>query len=98
VTGRAAVALVARREISERVREKTFIASTIVSFVVIACVALLPPLLGIGEDEYTVAVADRSAQPIADASVREAGAFDAKVRLVDGDADATLTADGIHAQ
>jgi ABC-2 type transport system permease protein len=65
---------------------------------VIACVALLPSLLGLGEDEFTVAVADPTAQPVADAAVREAPAFDAKVRIVDRDADATLTADGIHAQ
>jgi ABC-2 type transport system permease protein len=54
VTGRAAIALVARRELSERVREKTFLVSTVVSVVVIACVALLPAALGFGgEDEYT---------------------------------------------
>jgi ABC-2 type transport system permease protein len=99
VTGRAAIALVARRELSERVREKTFLVSTVVSVVVIACVALLPAALGFGgQDEYTVAISDPSAQPVAEAAVRGADAFDAKVRIVDGgSADATLTGNGIHA-
>jgi ABC-2 type transport system permease protein len=98
MSGRRAVALVARREISERITEKSFLISTLVSLVVIACVALLPNVLGFGgQDEYKVAVADPAMQPVADAAVRQAGAFDAKVTVVRGDADATLTRGGIRA-
>jgi ABC-2 type transport system permease protein len=99
MSGRRAVALVARREISQRVTEKSFLISTVVSLAVIACVALLPNALGFGgEDEYTIAVDDPSMQAVADAAVREADAFDAKVTVVGGDADARLTGDGIRSQ
>ena len=100
MSGRSAVGLVARREISERITEKSFLISTVISLVVIACVALLPNALGFGgKDGYTVAVDDPAMQSVADAAVRQADAFDAKVELVDGgDADATLTPSGIRAQ
>jgi ABC-2 type transport system permease protein len=99
MSGRRAVALVARREISERITEKSFLISTVVSLAVIACVALLPNVLGLGgEDEYTIAVDDPSMQPVAYAAARGADAFDAKVTVVGGDADATLTGDGIRSQ
>jgi ABC-2 type transport system permease protein len=97
--GRRAVALIARREITERVFEKSFVISTIITLVVIGAIAVLPSALGFGgEDEYAIAVGDAAARPVADAAVREAGAFDAKVTIVDGDADATLTNRGIRAQ
>jgi ABC-2 type transport system permease protein len=99
MSGRRAVALVARREVSERITEKSFLISTVVSLAVIACVALLPNVLGLGgEDEYTIAVDDPSMQPVAYAAARGADAFDAKVTVVGGDADATLTGDGIRSQ
>jgi ABC-2 type transport system permease protein len=99
MSGRQAVSLVARREITERMFEKSFLIGTLITLVVIAAVAVLPNLLGFGgQDEYTVAVTDPAAQPVADAAVRQAEAFDAKVTIVDGSADAELTGDGIHAQ
>jgi ABC-2 type transport system permease protein len=99
VSGRRAVALVARREIGERVFEKSFVIGTAITLVIIAAITLLPGLLGFGGDEeYSVSVADPAAQPIAEAAVRQAGAFDAKVTIVDGGADATLTDGGIRAQ
>jgi ABC-2 type transport system permease protein len=97
--GRQAVWLVARREITERAFEKSFVIGTIITLVVIGAVAVLPTALGFGgQDEYTISVADPAAQPVADAAVRQAEAFDAKVSIVDADADAELTGDGIHAQ
>jgi ABC-2 type transport system permease protein len=99
MTGRQAVGLVARREITERVFEKSFLIGTIITLVVIAAVAVLPTALGFGgQDEYTISVSDPAAQPVADAAVRQADAFDAKVSVVEGGADATLTGGGIHAQ
>lgn len=102
MTGPEAVGLVARREVTQRIFEKSFIASTLISLVVIACIALLPSALGFGgDDEYTVAVGDPSAQAVADAAVRGAAAFDARITLVadaDAETDATLTGDGIRAR
>jgi ABC-2 type transport system permease protein len=99
VSGRRAVALIAGREISERAFEKSFVISTIITLVVIAAIAVLPSALGFGgQEEYSIAVGDAAARPVADAAVREAAAFDAKVTIVDGDADVTLTNGGIRAQ
>jgi ABC-2 type transport system permease protein len=99
VSGRAAIALVARREIAERAFEKSFLIGTAISLVVIVLIAVLPSAFGFGgRDEYSLAVADPAMQPVADVAVREAAAFDAEVRVVDGDADATLADGGIHAQ
>lgn len=99
MSGREAVSLVARREVVERVFEKSFLIGTLVTLAVIAAIAVVPSALGFGgQDEYTIAVSDPAAQPVADAAVRQADAFDAKVTIVDGSADAELTGAGIHAQ
>jgi ABC-2 type transport system permease protein len=107
--GRQAVALVARREITERIREKSFLISVVVSLVIIALVAVLPSALGLGGTKtYTVGVADPAAQPVAAAAARGADAFDAELKLrrvpqgqtasalADGDVDVILTARGIR--
>jgi hypothetical protein len=57
MSGRQAVALVARREITERIFEKSFLISTLITLVVIGAVAILPNALGLGgQDEYTISV------------------------------------------
>ena len=43
--GREAVALVARREVTQRLREKSFLISMGVTTVIIVLVAVIPPLL-----------------------------------------------------
>src|SRR3712207_3447744 len=109
MTGRRAVALVARREITQRILEKAFLVSMAVSLVIIALVAFLPGALGFGGTEaYTVGVTDRAAQPVAKAAARGAAAFDAEIdvrrlpperaaaALADGDVDAVLGARGIR--
>lgn len=99
MTGRRAVWLVARRELSERVFEKSFLIGTLVTLVVIAGIVVLPDALGFGgRDEYAIAVTDPGAQAVADAAVRQADAFDAEVSIVAAGGDAQLTGDGIHAQ
>jgi ABC-2 type transport system permease protein len=104
---RSAVELVARRELTERVRERSFLVGTCVSIAIIALVVVLPPLLGLDEqDRFTVgAVGDRAAQ-VAETARAGAGAFDAEitVRRIDaggaetevreGDLDAALR-DGV---
>ena len=103
MTGREAVALVARREISQRVREKSFLVGTGVSLAIIVLVVVLPGLLGFGgRTEYTIAVQDPAKAAIAEAAVKQADAFDADVKIERGagldDVDAVLTRDGIRAQ
>ena len=99
MSGREAIGLVARREVAVRLREKSFLYSTLISLAVIACVALLPNLLGFGgQDSYKIAVGDPGSRAVADAAVRGADAFDAKVTIVSSDADATLRDGTISAQ
>lgn len=101
MSGREAVGLVARREITTRVREKSFIYSTLISLAIIAAVALLPNLLGFGgTDTYKVAAADGESRAIADAAVQLAPGFDAEVTVVapGDDPDATLRGGTIRAQ
>lgn len=46
--GRPAVALVARREITQRVREKSFLVSMAVTVAIVLLVAVVPALAGFG--------------------------------------------------
>ena len=100
---RWAVGLVARRELTERVRERSFLVGTCVSIAIIALVVVLPPLLGFGETTtYAVATTDRDAAEVVRTAGRGAGAFDVKLQarpmstgeaaqaLRSGDADAVL--------
>jgi ABC-2 type transport system permease protein len=111
MSSREAVTLVARREVRERVREKSFAISTGVSIAIIVLVAVLPKALGLGgTDEFTVGVADRAALPVAQAAARGGGEFDAKITvkqlapgeapqaLADGDVDVVLTGRGLRSQ
>jgi ABC-2 type transport system permease protein len=111
MSAREAVTLVARREVSERVREKSFAISTGVSIAIIVLVAVLPKALGLGgTDEFTIGVVDRGALPVAQAAARGAGEFNAKIKvqqlapgdvpqaLSDGDVDVVLTGRGIRSQ
>jgi ABC-2 type transport system permease protein len=111
VTSREAIFLVARREVTERAREKSFAISTGVSIAIIVLVAIIPKALGFGgPSEFTVGVGDRGALLVAQAAVRGADAFDAKLTirrvapadipraLSSGDVDAVLSRSGIRVQ
>jgi ABC-2 type transport system permease protein len=111
VTGTQAIALVARREVTQRIREKSFAISTMVSIVIIVVVAVLPKALGLGgKDTFTVGVIDTQGAAVAQVAARGADAFDAKIEvkriapadvsgaLSDGDVDAVLSANGIRSQ
>jgi ABC-2 type transport system permease protein len=108
---RSAVGLVARRELTERVRERSFLVGTCVSIAIIALVVVLPPLLGFDEqDSYTVGTVGTEAAEIGEAARAGAGTFeatitlkkiapgDARAALRDGSVDAVLTDDGIQGQ
>ena len=77
-----AVRLVARRELTERVRERSFVIGTGISILIIALVVILPPLFGFGDTQtYTVATTDATAAQVARTAERGAEAFDAKVEV-----------------
>jgi ABC-2 type transport system permease protein len=109
--GRPAVALVARREVTQKLREKSFLISMAVTTVIIVLVAVVPPLLGAGGPAtFTIAVTDASSAPIAATAQQNAKGFDAELRvrrlspaaagaaLDAGDVDAVLSASGLHAK
>jgi len=109
--GRPAIALVARREITQRLREKSFLISMAVTVVLVVLVAVLPQLLGFGGKEtFTVGVVDQASVAVANVADRSAKAFDADVKirrvsaedadaaLADGKVDAVLSTRGLHAE
>lgn len=82
MTGRRAVRLVMRREIVERVRERSLTVSTLVTLAILAAIIVLPQALGFGGDErYTVAVAGPQAERIAMAAQRTAPTVDAEIEI-----------------
>ena len=100
VSGARLVALVAERELRVRGREKGFWIGLGVSLAIIALVAVLPGLLGLGgKEKYDIRAEGAQAEAVAAAATRLDDAFDAEVTVVSGgDADATLTARGIEAR
>ena len=109
--GRPAIALVARREITQRVREKSFLVSMAVTILLVVLVAVVPPLVGLGgRSTYVLAVSDPASLAVAQAADRRAEPFNADVRirrlsrararaaLDDGDVDAVLSTRGLEAK
>ena len=100
------VRLVARREVVERSREKSFLVSTGLTLLIVLGVVLVPPALGLGDSPtYRVAFAEQ-AQDQADAARAAAEQLDvdldvveapaaARDRLADGDLDALVEDDRI---
>jgi ABC-2 type transport system permease protein len=105
---RRAVTLVARREIVERIRERSLWISTAVTVIVLAGVLVLPSALGFGgATKGTIAAAGPQAGAVARQAVAVQKAFDVRLtvrraasdaearRLVrDGDADVAVLAGG----
>jgi ABC-2 type transport system permease protein len=81
VSVRRAAALVARREIAERLRQRSFLVSTGVTLIILAAVILLPSILGFGDRELTVRVAGPEAERIAREAARGAPALDLELRV-----------------
>jgi ABC-2 type transport system permease protein len=109
--GRQAVALVARREVTQRLREKSFLISMGVTTLIIVLVAVIPPLLGAGGPaKFTIAVTDANSAPVAAAARQSAKGFDAELKvrrlspaaaseaLSSGDVDAVLSSGGLRAK
>jgi len=108
VTGRRAVLEVARREVVERVRERSFLVSTLVTLLIIAAVVVLPQVLGGDGVQRKVAVASPAGAELAAAAQARAPALDVTIavrraspaeaeRLVrKGGADAALVGDPVE--
>lgn len=94
------VRLVARREVTERSRERSFMISTGITLLIIVAVVVVPGLLGVGDPStYTVRVTDDASRAVAERAVALADSFDAQVEIVaDPDADVTLSGGEIHAE
>jgi ABC-2 type transport system permease protein len=86
----SAIGLVARREVLERTRERSFLIGTLVTIAIVAAVVVLPSIFGGGTDKVHVAVASPAAERIARAAARADKPFDVEVvvRRVGSDAEA----------
>lgn len=101
------VRLVARREVVERSREKSFLLSTGLTLLILLAVILVPPLLGLGDPStYRVAFSSGSAAQLEAARAAadqfgvglelvEADAPGARAQVADGGLDAYVEADRI---
>jgi ABC-2 type transport system permease protein len=109
--GREAIALVARREITQKLREKSFLVSTGVTVALILLVSVVPTVAGFGGREtFKLAASDAAGLAVARAADRSAATFDADITvkrltperaaaaLESGDVDAVLSASGLTAQ
>ena len=110
MSGREATLLVARREITERVREKAFAVSTAINIVIIVGVVIIAAVTSGGEERYVVghsgateaavvesaAAAGRAADVTIDG--REVSAGEADALLEDGAVDAVVVDGQIRAE
>jgi ABC-2 type transport system permease protein len=104
-----AIRLVARREIVERVRERSFLISTSVMALIVVLVVVLSSVFG-GDGTSDVGVSDPAALPVAQAAaaaakgsgheirVHRVARGDVKAQLADGTLDAVLDGTAIRAQ
>lgn len=108
MTGRDAVAVVARREIRSRLRERALLISTLVTLAILAAIVVLPKLFGSdGPEKVTVAAPPGPAVELAQAAQRGQQRADVEVTVkrvrdeaaarklvADGDADAAVVRGG----
>jgi ABC-2 type transport system permease protein len=79
VRGRHAVALVAQREVRERVREKSFLISTGVNVAIIVLVIGLSTFIGGGDESYVVGYVDQAEFAVVDAAASAGEATDVQI-------------------
>ncbi len=82
MTARETVSIVARREMSERLRQKSFLVSTGITVLIVLAVATVPSLFGGGDDPFRLAAADDGGSEVVRAATRLAPQFDAEVEVV----------------
>jgi ABC-2 type transport system permease protein len=102
MTGREATRLVARREITERVREKAFAVSTAVNIAIIVGVVIIAAVTGGGESRYVVGSTGATEAAVVEAAAtagrsldveiegREVTGAEASAGLEDGSLDAVV--------
>jgi ABC-2 type transport system permease protein len=79
---RSMVAIVARREMRERLQQKSFLISTLITLVIVVGVAVVPTLIGgDGPETFRVAAADARGAEVVRAAQGVAPDFDARLRL-----------------
>ena len=72
------IRLVARREFTERIHERSFLISTGLTLVIIVLVVVLPSLLGFGDpSEYRIAATDAESRAVAERAAVLDERFDA---------------------
>lgn len=110
MTGRQAIRLVARREITERVREKAFAVSTGVNIAIIVGVVILAAVIGGGEERFVVGHTGATESAVVESAAaagratdvviegREVSAAQAGAALEDGSFDAVVVDGRIRAQ
>ena len=79
-----AVRVVARREFSTRIRERSFWISTLVTVAIIGVVSALPNIVGAGDDRYDVAFVGPGAATVESAAQEQAEAAEARLPLQPG--------------
>jgi ABC-2 type transport system permease protein len=93
VTGRQAIAIVARREVVERVRDRSFAISTLVTVLIVAAIVFLPSLFGAsGPKKATVAVSGQQAAGLVEAARAGEKGFDVRLATVRARDDASARA------
>jgi ABC-2 type transport system permease protein len=87
VSGRDAVRLVARREISEHVREKAFAVSTGINIVIIVAVVIIAAVVGGDEERFAVGYAGPTEAAVVEHAAAAGRAIDVEIdgRQVSGD-------------
>jgi len=110
MSSRRAIAVVARREITSRVRERAFLVSTSLTILLLVAVAVLPAVFGAGDPEkVTLRAAGEQAERIATAAAGNGPALDldvtveraadeaaARAAVEDEEADAALAGDPVR--
>ncbi len=92
------IKLVARRELTERLRERSFMVSTGVTLVIVALVVIIPTVLGLGgPSKFTVAAGDARSAAVLRAAERLDSRFDAELTVAPH-ADVTLRDGVVRAQ
>lgn len=110
MSSREAVTLVARREITERVREKSFLVSTVVNIVIIVGVVVIVALTSGGDERYVVGYSGATEAEVVESAAaagrsvdveiegREVSPAEARAGLEDDSLDAVVIAGQIRSK
>jgi ABC-2 type transport system permease protein len=100
VSGREAIRLVVRREITERLREKAFAVSTVVNIVIIVAVVIIAAIVSGGDERYVVGYTGETEAAVVESAAAAGRPIDVEVegrRVSESDVDAALEDGSIDA-